>query len=74
MSNRFWVVLRDHSPATGLSCTVRHESRDSAKAEALRLASKHPGFAFFVAAVTGVAEFPIQTPSWTELKKADYDA
>lgn len=51
--------------------SYRHPSRDSAKEEAQRLALKHPGQHFFVAAVTGAAVLPVREVVWTELKSPD---
>lgn len=63
---RFWIVMADRPV---LSATYKHTCRETAKAEALRLAVGNPGTAFFVAAVTGVAEFPEQQAGWTELER-----
>ncbi len=63
MNNRFWVVFADE---TTMRCTYRHNSREAAIQEAIRLANQHPGKAFFVAAVTGRAQ--VNAVNWTELK------
>jgi len=66
MATKFWIVLADRE---SLFASVRHLNRELAKAEALRLAHVNRGTRFFVAAVTGVAEFPIQQIGWTELER-----
>lgn len=66
MEHRFWIVIRD---APTLTATVRHSSREEAREEANRLAAKHPGARFYVAAVTGVAStVPMPSVQWSELK------
>ena len=63
---RFWLVFRG---AFVFEASHKHTSRDLAKAEALRLANKYLGSKFYVAAVIGVAEFPVADVGWTELQK-----
>jgi len=63
---RFWIVLKDSSV---LSAVMRHQSREEAKTEALRLAQKHPGTSFYVAAIIGAAVVPIAPEYWIELEK-----
>lgn len=64
---RFWLVLKD---SFSLRSTVRHNSREEAMKEAARLAQNEQGVKFYVAAVTGYAEFPPQpVQGWHELQK-----
>lgn len=66
-NNRFWIVMAEEPV---LVARVRHHSREAAKAEALRLARINKGQIFYVAAVTGFAEFPaIPIIGWNELQK-----
>lgn len=67
-NDRFWIVLRDRPQ---LVATVKHETRELAIAEAMRLATNNRGEGFYVAAVTGYAMVPapvIPPVVWTELK------
>lgn len=66
---RFWIVLANKPQ---LIASKRHESRESAMSESMRLANQHPGTEFYVAAVTGKAFVPppvVQSVQWTELKR-----
>ncbi|HEY4356020.1 MAG TPA: hypothetical protein VGN16_09760 [Acidobacteriaceae bacterium] len=59
-SASFWMVLADNSTTT----MIRHSTFDKAKAEASRLATKHPGIRFYVLGSQGhcVREEPV---CWT---------
>lgn len=68
-TQRFWIVLAD---VHHMQATMRHPNRELAKAEAMRLAALNHGVKFFVACITGAAQFPQPLPpqpEWTELKK-----
>jgi len=43
-ANKFWMVWKIH----GASSTAQHQTKEIAKAEASRLAEKHPGERFVV--------------------------
>lgn len=64
MCERFWMVFADEFM---VKASKRHATRDSAVAEAKRLAEAERGKAFFVAAFTGVAQATDVT--WTELER-----
>lgn len=49
----FWIVMADRMQ---LTAQVRHQSIESAKREAERLATQVPGTRFFVMQVIGAAE------------------
>jgi len=65
--NRFWIVMRDGNL---MPTSFRHTSRESAKEEAIRLSKINPAAKFFVAAVTGYAQCPVEN-SWHEMEKAN---
>ncbi len=62
---KFWMVLGEHSS----SCSYRHPSEESAKAEAERLARVNKGEAFIVLAATDAVR--VTDTRWVKLGAAD---
>jgi len=70
VETRFWLVLRNGAK---MQTSVRHGSRESAIAEAQRLANLQRGDKFYVAAVTGYAFQPVEPQAtFFELSKSPF--
>lgn len=65
----FWIVCKSEHPQVMLRATKRHETRESAVEEALRLTKQGDGGSYMVFEMIGVA-CPVSPPAeWRDAEK-----
>ena len=65
----FWAVMKAGGEGQSASFSKRHETRESAVEEALRLAEKEPGRTFWVLELVGYAGPVSPAVEWRETER-----